>query len=51
LLAFLAESAPCETKETSPRQKKRQKLTGEEISRLCAFAYILPGLLSDLEAD
>jgi hypothetical protein len=32
-------------------EKKRQKRSGEEISRLRAFAYILPGLLSDLEAD
>jgi hypothetical protein len=31
--------------------KEKAKADGEEISRLCAFAYILPGLLSDLEAD
>jgi hypothetical protein len=40
-----------EIKEAGRDKKKRQKLTGEELSRLYAFACILPGLLSVLEAD
>jgi hypothetical protein len=49
----MAESALCDLQGDGARQKERQKRSGEKISRLCAFAYILPGLLSDsdLEAD